>query len=216
MSTIGSLRLRYFPFPGRAEAIRDTLRIGQITFVDEHLTSEQFKACRAANEFPFGGLPVMLIETAEGELCVAQSNAILRFAGRLTGLYDPDDLLHALKVDEALDMGEDINCLIGPSLHEPDDARRMAMRKELADEVLPFWIGCFERLLVANGSTGFIVGSELTVADLKLYWIVDWLTMGILDGIPTSLVDGFEQVMAWRNNITAVRKARLAETTTAE
>jgi len=49
------------------------------------------------------------------------------------------------------------------------------------------------------------------VADLKLYWIIDWLTMGILDGIPTSLVDGFEYVVTWRKNISEVRKARLAE-----
>ena len=46
---------------------------------------------------------------------------------------------------------------------------------------------CFERWLVANGSTGFIVGNHLTIADLKLYWIIDWLTMGILDGIPKEL-----------------------------
>ena len=55
------------------------------------------------------------------------------------------------------------------------------------------------------------MGNNLTVADLKLYWIVDWLTMGILDGIPKSLIDGFNNVVNWRNNITAVREARLAE-----
>ncbi len=209
MNTITSLRLRYFSFPGRAEPIRDALRIGHIDFVDEHLTPEQFHSCRAAGEFPFGGLPVLVVETSEGDLRVAQSNAILRFAGRLTDLYPVDDPLQALKVDEALDMGEDISCLLGPSLHEQDTKKKMAMRKELAEETLPFWAGCFERLLLANGSTGFISGSNLTVADLKLYWIIDWLTSGILDGIPTSLVDGFENVASWRKNISAVRETRL-------
>jgi glutathione S-transferase len=85
------------------------------------------------------------------------------------------------------------------------------MRKELAEETLPFWVTCFERLLIANGSTGFITGNNLTVADLKLYWIIDWLTSGMLDGIPTSLVDGFENVVHWRNNVAAVRDARLAD-----
>jgi len=211
MNTFTSLRLRYFPFTGRAEAIRDALRIGRITFVDEHLSYEQFEDCRGAGEFPFGGLPVLVVESGEGEQCVAQSNAILRFAGRLSGLYPVDDPLQALKVDEALDVGEDINGLISPSLHEQDVDRKMAMRKKLAEETLPFWLACFERLLVANGSTGFIVGSSLTVADLKLYWIIDWLTSGILDGIPTSLIDGYENVMSWRKNISAVREACLAE-----
>ncbi len=211
MNAFTSLRLRYFPFTGRAEAIRDALRIGRITFVDEHLSDEQFQDCRSAGELPFGGLPVLVVESSEGEQCVAQSNAILRFAGRLTGLYPVDDPLQALKVDEALDVGEDINGLISPSLHEQDVDRKMAMRKELAEETLPFWLACFERLLVANGSTGFIMGHSLTVADLKLYWIIDWLISGMLDGIPTDLIDGFENVMTWRKNISAVREARLAE-----
>jgi len=209
MNTFSSLRLRYMEFPGRAQAIRDTLRIGRMDFVDEHLTYDQFQDCRAAGEFPFGGIPVLIIETSDGMQCVAQSNAILRFAGRLTGLYPTNDPLQALKVDEALGVGEDINCLLEPSLHEQDTERKMAMRKVLAEETLPFWMGCLERLLVANGGTGFIVGKDLTIADLKLYWIIDWLATGILDGIPTNLTDGFENLVNWRKNITVVREARL-------
>ena len=212
MNAFTSLRLRYMDFPGRAQAIRDTLQIGRIDFVDEHLTDDQFRDCRAAGEFPFGGIPVLVIETSDGANCVAQSNAILRFAGRLTGLYPMDDPLQALKVDEALGVGEDINGLLEPSLHEEDTERKMAMRKVLAEETLPYWMGCLDRSLVANGSTGFMVGNKLTIADLKLYWIIDWLTMGILDGIPTNLIDGFENMVNWRNKITAARKARLAET----
>jgi len=211
MNTFTSLRLRYMEFPGRAQAIRDTLRMGRIDFLDEHLTYDQFRNCRAAGEFPFGGIPVLVIETSAGTQCVAQSNAILRFAGRLTGLYPVDDSLQALKVDEALGVGEDINCLLEPSLHEQDTERKMAMRKVLAEETLPFWMGCFERLLVTNGSTGFISCNDLTIADLKLYWIIDWLTMGILDGIPSNLIDGFEDVVNWRKNISSVRESRLAE-----
>ena len=86
------------------------------------------------------------------------------------------------------------------------------MRKVLAEETLPYWMGCLERSLVANGSTGFMVGTNLTIADLKLYWIIDWLTMGILDGVPKNLIDGFKNLVNWRKNITAVREARLAET----
>ena len=153
------------------------------------------------------------VETTTGSVRSAQSNAILRFAGRLSGLYPVDNPVQALKVDEALDLGEDINDLLGPSLHEQDMEKKLAMRKVLAEETLPFWADCFERLLVANGNTGFIVGDSLSVADLKLYWIIDFLTNGSLDGIPTSLLDNFATVMSWRRNVTAVREARLAEAT---
>ena len=211
MNNIVSLHLRYFPFPGRAGAIRDALRIGGVAFEDIHVPIEQFRELRAKDEFPFGALPILDVETTTGKVCSAQSNAILRFAGRLSGLYPKNDLVQALKVDEAMDLAEDINELLGPSLHEQDTERKMAMRKILAEETLPRWVGYVERLLDANGRTGFVVGNDLSVADLKLYWICDFLTSGDLDGIPTNLLDNFATVVAWRKNVAAVRETRLAD-----
>lgn len=206
MQNITSIRLRYFPFTGRAAPIRDTLKIGKIAFKNDFIQPNQFGELRAAGEFPFGGLPVLDVETSSGKICSAQSNAILRFAGRLANMYPVDDLLLALKVDEALDLGEDINVLIAPSLHEQDEQKKMAMRKDLAEQTLPKWASYIERLLDDNGNTGFIVGNKLTVADLKLYWIVDWLTSGMLDGIPVNLLDSFTHIAAWRKNITKIRE----------
>jgi glutathione S-transferase len=204
------LRLRYFPFPGRGAAIRDALRIGGTPFEDAHVPPERFAELKAAGELPFGSLPVLDIETPAGMVSAAQSNAILRFVGRQAGLYPLDDPVRALKVDEALDLGEDIYRVIGPSIDERDAERRMAMRKVLAEETLPRWATFLERLLVANGRTDFLVGNALTVADLKLHWIAEKLTNGSLDGIPKSLLDNFAAVSAWRKNVAAVREARLA------
>jgi glutathione S-transferase len=124
-------------------------------------------------------------------------------------LYPVDDAMRALKVDEALDFGEDLYHVIAPSIGEQDAERRLAMRKILAEQTLPRWAGFLERLLIGNGRTGFVVGNALTVADLKLYWIADKLTNGSLDGIPRSLLDGFPALTAWRENVAAVRQARL-------
>jgi glutathione S-transferase len=210
MSTQPTLRLRYFPFPGRAGAIRDALRIGRIAFEDVHVPPDRFRELKAAGALPFGSLPVLEVETASGTVTTAQSNAILRFVGRSTGLYPTDDPVRALKVDEALDLGEDLYHVIGPSIGEENVERRMVMRKVLAEETLPRWGGYLERLLVANGRTGFVVGDSLTVADLKLYWIVDKLTNGSLDGVPKSVLDDYPTVLAWHRNVAAVREARLA------
>lgn len=210
MSDDAKIRLRYFPFPGRAGAIRDALRIGGIAFEDVHVPMERFEQQKAAGELPFGALPVLDVTTRDGTVSAAESNAILRFVGRRVGLYPLDDPLKALKVDEALDLGEDLYHLIGPSIGEPEVARRMAMRKVLAEETLPRWGGYVDRLLVANSQTGFVVGDTFTVADLKLHWIIDKLTNGSLDGIPKSVLDGFPALNAWRKNVAAVREARLA------
>jgi glutathione S-transferase len=205
-----ALRLRYFPFPGRAAAIRDALRIGRVAFEAIHVQPDRFQEQKVAGQLPFGSLPVLDVQTHEGTVSAAQSNAILRFAGRRAGLYPMDDPVRALKVDEALDLGEDLYHVIAPSIDEQDAERRLAMRRILAEETLPRWVGFLERLLVANRRTGFVVGAALTVADLKLYWVVDKLTNGTLDGIPKSLLDGFPAVTAWRKNVAAVREARLA------
>jgi glutathione S-transferase len=210
MSTDTKLRLRYFPFPGRAGAIRDALRIGGVAFEDAHVPPDRFSALKASGELPFGSLPVLDVETARGRVSAAQSNAILRFVGRQTGLYPIDDDVRALKVDEALDLGEDMYHLLTPSMIEQNAERRTAMRKVLAEDTLPRWAGFLERLLVANGRTGFVAGDALTVADLKLYWIADKLTNGSLDGIPTSILDTFPTIVAWCKNVAAVREARLA------
>ena len=209
MQPVSSLRLRYFPFSGRAAPIRDTLNIGQIEFEDDHIQWEKFVELRAAGEFPLGGVPVLDVQTTSGKVCSAQSNAILRFAGRLANLYPVDDILKALKVDEVMDAGEEINMLMDPSIMEQDAQKKMAMRKVLAEQTLPEWMKFFERLLITNGSTGFMVGDTLTVADLKLYWIIDWIISGLLDGIPTTLIDSYSNIVAWRKNITEVRERLL-------
>jgi glutathione S-transferase len=204
------LRLRYFPFPGRGGAIRDALNIGGIPFEDAHVALDQFPQRKAADEFPFGALPVLDVETPAGTVTSAQSNAILRYVGRLVGLYPVDDPLRALKVDEAMDFAEEFFRLVGPSMTEQDMDKRMAMRKVLAEDGLPCWAGYLEKLLVANGRTGFVVGDALTVADLKLHWVVDKLTNGTLDGIPTSIANPFPALKAWQKNVAEVRAKRLA------
>ena len=86
-----ALRLRYFPFAGRAGAIRDALRIGNVRFDDVHVPLDRFSEQKAAGELPFGSLPVLDVDDGERRTSAAQSNAILRFVGRLTGLYPVDD-----------------------------------------------------------------------------------------------------------------------------
>jgi hypothetical protein len=54
MSTDVILRLRYFPFPGRAAAIRDAFRIAGVAFEDVHVPPDRFQPQKAAGELPFG------------------------------------------------------------------------------------------------------------------------------------------------------------------
>ena len=51
------MKLTYFDFPGRAEAIRDALRIGGIAFTDARVSHAEFRALRDAGALPFDSLP---------------------------------------------------------------------------------------------------------------------------------------------------------------
>jgi glutathione S-transferase len=122
---------------------------------------------------------------------IAQTGAIARFCGKLSGLYPNDDPLQAAEVDQVIDAATDITNLFSASMREKDVARKMALREALAHGKLPIWLGYLERLLVQNGKTGFFVGQQLTIADLAIWRLVDWLTGGILDGVPQNVVDPF-------------------------
>ena len=121
---------------------------------------------------------------------IPQSAAILRFAGRLSGIY-PEDAVTALRCDAVIDAVQDFNEKMRPSmgqfLPDLDDAARVTMRRELATTVLPLWL---ERVAAELDDDGpFALGGHLYVCDLPLYVRLKWLRMGILDGIPPDLVD---------------------------
>ena len=200
--------LLYFPSPGRGEAIRDAFRIAKISFADQRIAFDTFRGMKASGELPYGTVPVLVVDGAQ-KRTIAQSNAILRYAGKLGGLY-PNDPIDALRVDELLDVGEEINSELGPSMREPDLEKKLAMRKVLVETRLPHWLGCLERRLAENGNSRFFVGDSLTIADLKLLYVVEKLLDGSLDGVPRTILEPHPALVAWRDNVRAVRDSRVA------
>ncbi|CAN0135392.1 unnamed protein product, partial [Ectocarpus fasciculatus] len=84
-----STTLNYFGLPGRGEATRVALAYAGKDFEDNRMGFPEYGACKWAGK----GLPVLEMDGAE----YTQSTALLRYAGKLGGLY-PDDALAALKV----------------------------------------------------------------------------------------------------------------------
>lgn len=202
------LTLTYFPMPGRAGAIRDALRIGRIPFEDRHVGREELLRMKKGGELPYGSLPVLDIG-GEKPLRVAQSNAILRYVGRLAGLYPADPLL-ALRVDELVDYAEDMANALSPSMAERDMEKKLAMRKAILEEQIPHWADRITARLAQNDDPHHLVGTSLTVADLKLLHGFDSLVAGFLDGIPKTALDPYEKLNAWRDAVRAERERALA------
>jgi len=199
------LRLIYPDFPfWRAETSRLALFIGGIEFEDIRPSREEILEMKTDGIFPFGQFPVLQVD---GET-IAQTGAIARFCGKLSGLYPTKDDFAAAKVDEVIDLATDITMQMRPALKEADPKVRIEMRRELSTTILPRWLGFLEKLLQDNGNTGLIVGDSITVADLAVWRLCAWISGGIIDGIPINLLEGFPLLSVHQSKISNLHKVK--------
>jgi glutathione S-transferase len=173
--------LTYFDFDGsRGEAARLAMHLAGVPFEDKRIARSEWAAVR--DQYPFQALPVLEVD---GRM-IAQSNAINRYVGKLTGLYPKDDWQAAI-VDEVMDAVEDITTRIGGTFTLEGEAKKKA-RETLAAGPIARFLRQFDARLEAGGGEWF-VEKRLTVADLKCYLLARWLKSGALDHIPADIVD---------------------------
>jgi len=80
------LKLTYFPIGGRALPIRWALSYSGIPFENVHVDYGQWLKIKPQS--PFGCMPLLEING----VVYSQSNALLRYAGKLSGLYPTDPM----------------------------------------------------------------------------------------------------------------------------
>ena len=174
-------RLTYFDFAGsRGEECRMALHLAGIDFEDRRVTNADWKALKPT--MPFGALPVLEIP---GQAPLAHSNAILTLIGRKHGLH-PTDAFEAAHHESLMCAVEELRHTISPTLRISDPEQKRQAREALAANELHTWGSQVEALL---GDGPFVAGSKLHVADLKLYMVVRWLTGGVIDHVPATVLD---------------------------
>tara|TARA_S200000501_G_scaffold30041_1_gene25363 strand:+ start:46 stop:690 length:645 start_codon:yes stop_codon:yes gene_type:complete len=177
----------------RAEVLRVSLFIKDIPFEDIRVSREEFvhliKTGFLPNgkKAPFHQLPVI---EAEGKI-IGQTGAIARYCGKASNLY-ADDNLKAAKIDQIIDAATDITNLVSPTIREKDLDKKMDDRKLLVNKLLPRWFRYLENLLSEDESTWFV--EKMSIADVAIWRLLGWLTSGIIDGIPTSIIDDFPKL----------------------
>jgi glutathione S-transferase len=175
------LKLTYFDFHGgRAEPVRLALHIGGIAFEDYRFTFDEFTDVRKST--PFSQVPTLMVDGVQ----VTQSDSILRYAGKLAGLY-PTDAYQALLCDEVMYVVEEASVKMGPSFRMTGDAQKEA-RTALVNGSMPVYLGWLQSQLQAHGGEYF-ADNRLTVADLKVFVDVRALNSGRLDHVPADLVE---------------------------
>lgn len=174
-------KLTYFDFNGgRAQPSRLAMHIGGIEFEDHRFSFPEFRdVCKTT---PFGQVPVL---TVDG-VVVTQSDSILRYVGKLAGLY-PTDAYQALLCDEVMYVVEEASVKINPTYRMTGDAQKEA-RLALVNGSMPVYLRWLASQLAAHGGEYF-ADNRLTVADLKVFEDVRDLNSGRLDHVPTDLVE---------------------------
>ena len=173
-------KLTYFDFDGgRGEPIRIAFHVAGIAFEDNRLNFEQFNQMRQGTTF--SSLPVLEIDGVP----VTQSNAICRFVGNMAGLY-PADAMQALYCDEVLEAQEDLAHYIVPTFGLRGDELRLA-REKLVDGWMTRILSGLGELIERGGE--YLADNRLTVADLKVAGLIQWLNGGHLDHVPADLVE---------------------------
>eukprot|EP01083_Nonionella_stella_P196824 723968_1 len=150
---IPSFRITYFPFQGRAGALRAAAAIGGLYYEDEFVTREEQKQAKQDGKRRWTGLPEITVFSREGRevVTIGESNACLRYIGSLAGLYPTNNRIQRAYVDEILDSIEDVINMISPSIREQNADKRKEMRLKLMEEgKLPYWLNKFEQRLKEN------------------------------------------------------------------
>lgn len=191
------LKLTYFDIHGgRAEPARLALAIGGIAFDDYRFSFPEFAEVRKTT--PFNQVPTLHVDGVQ----VTQCDAILRYVGKLAGLY-PTDPMQALLCDEVMYVVEEAGVKLGPSFRMTGEAQKEA-RLALVNGSMPVYLAWLQNQLIAHGGEYF-ADKRLTVADLKVFVDVRGLNSGRLDHVPTDLVEKVAPLL----NVHMQRIARL-------
>lgn len=164
------IELVYTPVWGRAEPIRLALAAADQEWRDVHFGSmEAMKAKAGTADCPFGQVPVCI----DGDLKIAQMDAIMCHIGRKFGLYG-SNLAEASQVDMVMFGVEDLRKQYLKVVYENADQVNFVenhinpatMKGRNGGAHFSFLAGILER---NRGGRGYIVGTKLSIADVQVY-----------------------------------------------
>jgi len=169
------MKLLYFPFPVRAEAIRLALKAGGVTFEDARCDPSEWPAIKPTT--PRGQVPTLTLD--DGSV-VTESVALLRLAGALgTPRLYPAEAVAAARVDEAVDiLRAAVEALVAthaPGLSVAEQARLGAAALSPGAPVAAV-LAWADAAVEGNPAGPYVVGSGLSIADCLLKVIADWVT----------------------------------------
>lgn len=99
------LKLYYFNIPGKGEPIRLACAYGGVPLEDFRMHANEFHDLKVNGKLAFGQVPALSVDD---DTMITQSAAIMRYVGKLAGLYPTNDDLYAAKIDMLVDSENDL------------------------------------------------------------------------------------------------------------
>ena len=187
------IKLYYFNIKGRAEPIRLALFVGGVEFTDVRVSGPEFAGLKQSGKFPLAQLPCLEVD---GKM-YCQSKSLLRLAGKLSKeieLY-PRNALKAAIVDQLVDTVDDLVESLQDTYGIKDLQERIKARQELCSGKMKTKAEGVEKLFTMYSQGAFVLGSDISIADLFLFQMVQYFQQGILDGVPTDYFDQYNRIM---------------------
>ncbi|XP_062612153.1 glutathione S-transferase 3-like [Saccostrea cucullata] len=166
-SKMPTYKLMYFEVKGRAEVIRLALTAAGQEFEDKRFTREEWLKVKPT--IPQNQLPCLQVD---GRI-IPQSRAILRYVGRVFGLYG-ENIDESTQIDVIIGANDDFFKVVMGVYYEKDETKQAELKKDLEETKLPQFFKLMEGILKENnGGDGFFVGNKMTIADLLIFDTAD-------------------------------------------
>ena len=199
-----NITLYYFKIPfWRAEVSRLALFIGDIPFTDYRIDKQEYDIFKKLGKLPnniiapFKQLPVLEVD---GKI-FSQTGTIARFCGKLSGLYPTNNDYDSALIDQIIEASQDINYMVTLSNRDKEPQKIKLSREILATKHLPKMFQFLENLIDNKKKTPWFVSDNITIAALAVWRLLGWLSSGLLDGVPTNILDPYKKLISLRKAV---------------
>jgi len=83
---------------------------------------------------------------------------------------------------------------LAASFREQDPEKKKAMRIVIAQKTLPEFAAHLEKFLVATSEGPFLLGQDISIADLRMAQQVKHISSGVLDHIPKDILASYSRL----------------------
>ena len=196
-----------FPF-WRAEVSRIALFLSGIEFENKVILPDEFQRVKVDGRLddgtviPHHQLPCLIVDGHP----IAQTGAIARFCGKLSGLYPKNDDLLAAQIDQVLDLATDITVLVASTGRENNEQEKRQKREALADGELARKLSIMEKNIKPH--CNWVNGDSIGLEDIAIWRWMGWLSSGSIDGIPVTILKNYPKIQRVCSNVDTSSKVQ--------